>query len=182
MKLLTLVLDDFQDIELVTTLSILQKAEIFSAIDYCNPQGKQEVTGQFGIVRIRPNAGVLNAAQTYDAVFIPGGVGAQHLRSDKPALDLIRQFKAGGKKIFAICDAPNALYEHGIITEENYTSYPLESKQYGHRHPDKECVVDGNFITAKAVLSSYDLGLKIVEIYKDKAAAQALYNAFTGNI
>ncbi|ASU14414.1 hypothetical protein CIB43_00518 [Mesomycoplasma hyopneumoniae] len=68
-KLLVILLDKFQDIELTTFISLIKKAEIFTDIEFFNPKNKL-VIGQFGVVSIQAHNHW--KSDDFDAVFIPG--------------------------------------------------------------------------------------------------------------
>lgn len=179
MRLLTLVLDDFQDIELTTVLGTLEKAKTFSQFDYYNTKNKNEVLGQHHVTWIKINVKEVNV-NDYEAIFIPGGRAAKFLRNDKKALQLIQDFATKNKKIFAICDAPNALFENGIIKQQKFASYPLNKKQYNEQNVADKTIVDGNFITSKCPFTSFDLALEIIKYYQGENIAAEIEKSLKG--
>ncbi|WP_025755212.1 DJ-1/PfpI family protein [Mycoplasmopsis cricetuli] len=170
MKVLTILEPKFNDIELTTPLSCIKRADENVLIDYFHPEFKK-LTGQYNIVTIDNIKNKVNFDE-YDLIFIPGGVGAQNLRTNKESLNLIKNTKT---PIAAICDAPNVLRENNIISEElTYSSYPSEWSIKTWSTLRKNEYVTNNFknnkiITAKCADAGMDLGLEIVkEFYGEK--------------
>ncbi|MFV8459505.1 DJ-1/PfpI family protein [Mycoplasma sp. CR] len=163
LKLLVIVEDHFNDIELTSTLSVLKAANVIESITYYAP----EITfasGQFNITHID---NIVNKyhLDDYNAIFIPGGRGCQTLRNNQKSLAVIKEFYNAQKFIFAICDAPNVLMEAKIIPDHiTYSSYPsqwsLPTRGINRSQDKTSC--DGNIITGKNALSAPDLGFRII--------------------
>nr|WP_307938658.1 DJ-1/PfpI family protein [Mycoplasmopsis bovis] len=83
MKLLVLVHNHFNDMELVSVLSVLKRSEKVEEIAYFNPH-YDKANGQHGIVDL--NLVTKINVSDYDAVFVPGGAGAKELREDSDSL------------------------------------------------------------------------------------------------
>src|SRR4028118_522074 len=61
----------------------------------------------------------------YDALIVPGGtVGADTLRGTDEAASFVRGFFEAGKPVGAICHAPWALVEAGVLEGRELTSFP----------------------------------------------------------
>jgi protease I len=64
-------------------------------------------------------------AEDFDAVVLPGGVAnPDQLRTDKPAVDFLKQFASAGKPIAAICHGPWTLVEADVVRGKTLTSWP----------------------------------------------------------
>ncbi|WP_027120446.1 DJ-1/PfpI family protein [Mycoplasmopsis lipofaciens] len=178
MKILVLVHNNFNDIELTTTISCLQKTEKITKITYFNPKYK-EAKGQYNIVELKlENDFNINE---YDAIFIPGGKGAKELRNDKNSLTIINQFVKQNKFVLAICDAPNVLFENSIIKNENYSSFPIYNLKCGLNRNNNMVSVDSKFITAKCAASAMEFGLEIVKIFFGENDYNKVKSAMFGN-
>ncbi|EIN14927.1 Hypothetical protein MAGb_5440 [Mycoplasmopsis agalactiae 14628] len=163
MKLLVIVHNRFNDMELVSVLSVLKRSKQIEEITYFNPSYKS-ATGQHNIVTLD----LVNKIDEsyYDAIFIPGGAGAKELREDKESLEIIKNFRKLNKYVFAICDAPNALYENGIITEsEVYSSFPIENIDItcSKNRSDNLVSQSNKLFTGKAAAAGTELGLLIIK-------------------
>jgi protease I len=89
----------------------------------------------------------------YDGLVLPGGVAnPDALRTDKQAVDFVRSFVESGRPVAAICHAPWALIEAGVVRGRTLTSWPsLETdlRNAGATWVDEEVVVDGSLITSR---------------------------------
>ncbi|MBW0595720.1 DJ-1 family protein [Mycoplasma anatis] len=167
MNLLVITLDGFNDVELTGVLSCLSRSRKVN-FTYYNPE-KSHVLSQYGTYEINAKTDV-NFSE-FDAVFIPGGPAAIALRTNQKALNAIREFKNLNKDIYAICDAPNALYETGIIDpEESYSSFPMyqdpiELKLNTGKNRNDNLVTNSNnhLITGRCASAAIDLGLEIIK-------------------
>ncbi|AAT28075.1 DJ-1/PfpI family protein [[Mycoplasma] mobile] len=182
MKLLTLVLDEFQDIELINVNATLQRGNFLEKNDFYNPHNKKVVTGQFNIANVNTITQINE--NDYDAIFIPGGKAAQHLRKDSKSLNLIESFIKKNKIIIMICDAPNAIYESNLLKKDIiFTSYPVESilKLKPIQRNEDNVVYYKNFFSAKSAAFSIELGLKVIEVLKSKQESERVSKNLWGN-
>ena len=85
-----------------------------------------------------------------DCLFLPGGIpGATNLKSNADVLSLIRSVNSTGI-VSALCAAPIALAEAGIIANKSITCYPGFEDQLGKiKYTGSLTEVDGNIITGK---------------------------------
>lgn len=182
MKLLVLVLPEFQDVELVVVTSILKSAQIFETIDFYSVQKLKFVAGQFNIANVEVKNEIV--LENYDAIYVPGGKAATYLRSDRKSLKIISHFFENDKFVFAICDAPNAIYEKILAAQKHkYISWnSLENMQnLPNRITDfVQVFQDGKYISAKNSLASFELALKIVEVFKGAVFKQNLIEKLSG--
>src|SRR5438445_3632593 len=92
-------------------------------------------------------------AKDFDAVIIPGGVaGPDRLRRHREVLDFVRTMDRDGKIVAAICHAAWVPISAGIVKGRRMTSYASvkdDCINAGATWVDKECVVDGTFITSR---------------------------------
>jgi len=93
------------------------------------------------------------SADEYDALIVPGGtVGADTLRADEDAVDLIRQHRAENKPIGSICHGPWTLIEAGVVEGQELTSYPslqTDVENAGGDWVDEDVVVDDGVVTSR---------------------------------
>ncbi|MBZ4195523.1 DJ-1/PfpI family protein [Mycoplasma tauri] len=179
MKLLVLVHNRFNDTELASVLSTFEKSGEFDEFTFYNPN-YIKAQGQHGII----NLSLENDFdfKSFDAIFIPGGAGAKELRNDKISLELIKKFKNDNKYIFAICDAPNVLYENGIIDDNMpYSSFPIESidSNSGKLRNEELATCHEKIFTGKSAASSITFALLIIKKlfgdYKYETLKKALF-------
>lgn len=90
----------------------------------------------------------------YAALVLPGGVAnPDALRTSQPAVAFVRSFVESGKPVAAICHAPWALVEAGVLEGRTVTSFPsvrTDLRNAGATVVDEEVVDDNNLITSRS--------------------------------
>jgi protease I len=93
------------------------------------------------------------SAGDYDALVLPGGVGnPDNLRQDENAVQFVRDFFEQGKPVGAICHAPWALVEAGVVRGRTLTSFPsiqTDIRNAGGNWVDEEVHVDQGLVTSR---------------------------------
>lgn len=181
MKLLVITMENFQDIELFGFLGTLNVSGKIEKITYWNPEDKNEVFGSNKIGSIKTITSNIEV-EDYDAVFVPGGAACINLRTNAKAIKIIKKFIEKEKWVFAICDAPNAIYENGIFNDKKYSSYPIKNiKNNSGENRNSEFVsVDGKYITGKCPSASVDLAIQVVKTLWGAELAKNVYNIVYG--
>jgi protease I len=93
-----------------------------------------------------------------DAVVIPGGYAADHLRRSAPVLELCRSVAGQGRPVAAICHGPWVLCSAGLLRGRRATGHWVirpDVEGAGATWVDEPCVVDGPIVTARF---PHDLG------------------------
>lgn len=92
-------------------------------------------------------------ADTFDALFLPGGVmNADKLRTNEHAVRFVRRFARDGKPIAAICHAPWMLVEADAVRHRTLTSWPslkTDIRNAGGDWVDREVVSDMGLVTSR---------------------------------
>jgi protease I len=92
-------------------------------------------------------------ANDYDALLLPGGVmNPDKLRTNKPAVEFVRNFFNQRKPVAAICHGPWLLVEADVVKGRKVTSYPsiqTDLKNAGANWVDQEVVVDQGLVTSR---------------------------------
>ncbi|WP_276256085.1 type 1 glutamine amidotransferase domain-containing protein [Halomontanus rarus] len=93
------------------------------------------------------------SADEYDALIVPGGtVGADTLRANDDAVELLQRHLAGDKPVGAICHGPWTLVEADAVDGRTVTSYPslqTDIRNAGGEWVDEEVVTDGGVVTSR---------------------------------
>ena len=93
------------------------------------------------------------SAQDFDALVIPGGVAnPDKLRTNKDAVQLVRDFMEADKPVAAICHGPWLLVEADALRGRTITSWPsLETdvKNAGGAWVDKQVQLDQKLLTSR---------------------------------
>ena len=173
-KVITFLADGFEEIEALTPVDILRRAGI--EVVTVSISGDKTVHGSHGI-DVQADE-VFSAADidSADMLFLPGGkMGTHNLDNCEPVKEKIREFLAAGKYVTAICAEPTVLGHMGVLNGKKATCYGgLEGELTGAVTSTDKVVVDGNIITSRGMGTSLDLALKLLEIFKDKEAAETM--------
>ncbi|EFF41152.1 DJ-1/PfpI family protein [Mycoplasmopsis alligatoris] len=173
MKLLVLVHNRFNDVELTGVVACLERTKKLDDIVYYNPKYTKAI-GQFSIIKLN----MVNKVDfnEFDILFVPGGPGAQELRKDKESLKIIEKFIQNKKYVISICDAPNVIYENHIIDDSiPYSSYPIPNMVASNLRNDNMVTNHkGKFLSGKCAGAAVDLGIEAVkEIFGKEMGSQA---------
>jgi len=113
---------------------------------------------------------VLN--ESFDLIVLPGGLpGADHLRDNQSLQTLIKKQASENKYLAAICAAPKALAEAGVLQGKKATGFPgvLAALQDNSITITSNAVeIDGNIITSRGPGTAMDFALTLIELLKDK--------------
>jgi 4-methyl-5(b-hydroxyethyl)-thiazole monophosphate biosynthesis len=162
-KALVILAEGFEEIEAVTAVDILRRADI-----NVTAAGLSEikVQGSRGIVVVA-DARLDEVECDFDVCVLPGGtVGAMRLASSQKATSLIKEMFQMGKIIAAICASPAlVLAPLGILDNKSATCYAGMQEDFNETtvYKDEAVVVDGNIITSQGVATALLFALSIVE-------------------
>ena len=104
-----------------------------------------------------------------EAVMLPGGgVGVANLGSDPRVEELVKQAAQQGKRLAAICAAPSLLSKWGLLAGKRAVCYPTWKDKIADACylPEEKLAVDGSTITGQAAGSSFEFGLKLIEVLR----------------
>jgi len=170
---LCVITDGFEEIETITPVDLLRRAEIQVTIASLNPGS---VTGRCG-VRLVPDVSLEEVKpEAYDLLFIPGGPGVQEIRKDGRVAALARDFHDAGKKIAAICAAPLVLHDAGLLDGRRFTSHFSTWEELPDAE-DERVVEDGFLITSRGAGTAMDFGFALVEYLAGEAAVDEVSEA-----
>lgn len=170
MKTAVLLADGFEEIEALTVVDIMRRANVV-----CDMISIKDinVTGTHNI-EVKADKVIGDDIRGYDLIVFPGGMpGATNLQENKKVLEIVKYFNENKKYIAAICAAPIVLSSAGIIKNRNITSYPgFENELSGCNYKQEKVVVDGNLITSRGPATAMEFAYKIlavlgVESYKE---------------
>ena len=159
-----------EELEAVTITDILVRAgfEVITAgLD------EQPVTASRGL-RILPSTSIDKIMnEVFDLIVLPGGLpGADHLRDDARVQTLLKKHAANNKYIAAICAAPKALAQAGLLEGKTATGYPgvLAALNLSNTVvKDSALEIDGKIITSRSPGTAMDFALTLVELLAGKA-------------
>lgn len=160
----------FEDLEATTIVDLLRRAgiEVVTA-------GLQAglIQGARGM-RVQPDALLDEVLERdFDMIALPGGMpGAENLKNDGRVQALLRKAAGAGRYTAAICAAPIALAEAGLLEGKAATSYPGFVEKLavpGLRFSTAPVVVDGRVVTSRGPGTAMDFALQLVELLAGKA-------------
>lgn len=160
--------DGFETVEALAPADLLRRAGVQVALVGIN--GKTVVSGQNITVQADITLDDVDFDQL-EMLVLPGGLGGvDNIHKSIPAITLIQKAAEQGLWVAAICAAPTVLAHLGLLDRRNAIVYPgMEEDMYSAVvKVGQKVVVDGRFITGQAAGSSFDFGLKLVEVLRGK--------------
>jgi 4-methyl-5(b-hydroxyethyl)-thiazole monophosphate biosynthesis len=160
----------FEDLEATTIVDLLRRADIEVITAGLQPGLVQGARG----VRVQPDTH-LDAVleRDFDMIALPGGMpGAENLKNDPRIQALLKRLSGAGKYTAAICAAPIALAQAGLLDGRRATSYPGfvdRLKPPGATYLTDPVVVDGRVVTSRGPGTAMDFALTLVELLKGRA-------------
>ena len=159
-KVAVILANGFEEIEALTVVDVLRRANIT-----CDMVGfGEKVTGSHAI-QVQADRVFDGNLSEYDMIVLPGGMpGSAHLRGNEQLITELQKFEKIGKKVAAICAAPIALKQAGLLEGRNFTCYDGVQEQIADGHYHKETVVvDGNIITSRGPATALAFAYHLVE-------------------
>lgn len=182
-KALVFLATGFEEIETVTIVDVLRRAEVEVTVAGLEPNLVEGVHG----IKIIPDKHVDEVkVDDFDAIIVPGGnPGYKNLRKSQRVLSIVKYAFNAKKLVAAICAAPAVLSDAGILDNKVCTIYPgMESElEKGGGKPKQEMVVvDANVITSRGPATALPFALEIVERLVGKQVADAVSKKTMANI
>lgn len=152
-----------EDIETVTLIDVLRRAEIEVVVSSVQ---EKTITAARGTVITADTLIQDLSNQQFDMIAIPGGLpGAEYLR-DSTFLDtMIKNQANSGKLLGAICASPAVVLEpKGILNNMNATCHPNCNAPLGNRYSGERVSVTNNIVTSQGPGTAIEFALKLVEL------------------
>jgi len=164
MSALVFLAPGFEEIEAITVIDILRRAELETVVAglTTNPIPAARQTRHLADVHLAD----VDTGREFEVVVLPGGAeGAKHLSESKLVRDWLFRQRERNQWVAAICAAPTALMIHGWLRpEQQVISHPSVQAQFpaGQIQSDQRVVVDGKLITSLAAGSAMEFAFEIV--------------------
>lgn len=161
-RVLVLLIDGFEDIEMITPVDLLRRAG--AEVLLASLGESLHVTSSLKVT-MHADAMLKEAMDTgpFDMLIIPGGPGVQALRADGRAAGLAKHFAQFSKPVAAICAAPTVLADAGLLEGKLYTAHDSTYDELKHALEEQRVVQDGDIITARGAGTALDFGLALVK-------------------
>ena len=169
--------EGFEEVEGLTVVDILRRAG--TDLKMVSVSGDRSVTGSHGITVMADL--LFDGRELQDAAMyiLPGGMpGTLHLREHEGLGQLLKDAKAKGKKIAAICAAPTVLGALGLLEGEDAACYPgNEEKLTGANVKFDEVVESGLVTTSRGVGTAIPFALALAAQLEGQETADRLAKA-----
>lgn len=167
----------FETVEALTPCDVLRRAGVEVALVTVNGD-KSVVSGQNITVQADLTLDQVSL-DNMEMLVLPGGLGGVHnILSSIDAQVMIHNAATEGKYVCAICAAPTILAQLGLLDRRSATVYPgMEEQMFSAvMMKGAHVVEDGRIITAEAAGSSFEFGLKLIEVLRGKEASDKVKN------
>lgn len=155
----------FEELEAVTIIDLLRRAEIEVVVAGLAPG---PVTGSRRTVIVPDVELAAIADQGFDMVVLPGGLpGATNLDADARIHEILKRHHQQGRFTAALCAAPKVLANAGLLDGRDATCFPgaVSSEAYPQvRLRDDPVVVDGKVVTSRGPGTAMDFALTLIEL------------------
>ena len=166
MSALVLLAPGFEEIEAITVIDILRRAEIETIVAglTTNPIPAARATRHLADIHLAD----IDPAREFEIVILPGGIeGAKHLGQSPHVKQWLNRQRERGQWVAAICAAPTALQAHDWLRpDQKITSHPTVQNQFpaAQMQGDLRVVIDdkGKLITSLAAGSAMEFAYAIV--------------------
>ncbi|GET90679.1 4-methyl-5(beta-hydroxyethyl)-thiazole monophosphate synthesis protein, putative [Leishmania tarentolae] len=180
MNVLVVAADHSEDIELISIIDVLSRAEI--KVTLASVMESKSITLAHGVnVQCDALIGEVSA-DNYDAVLLPGGMpGSVHLGNSEALKKILHDARLGKKLYGGICAAPVvSLAPMGLLDGvDTATCYPgFEDKLPSSvKYSTNAVVKSGNCLTSRGPGTAIYFGLAVVSILKSPDLAERLAKA-----
>jgi protein deglycase len=182
-KALVFLATGFEEIETVTIVDVLRRANIDVTVAGLTPN----IIEGAHAMKIAPDKSIDDVkVDDFDAIVVPGGnPGYKNLRNDPRVIGMIKKAFNSDKLVAAICAAPAVLSDAGVLEGKSCTIYPgmeNELENGGGKPKQDMIVVDGNIITSRGPATALPFALKLAERLAGKQVAEDVSKKTMANI
>jgi 4-methyl-5(b-hydroxyethyl)-thiazole monophosphate biosynthesis len=160
MKIAVLMKDNFEELEALGIIDIARRHNL-----QCDMVGfdTETVTGAHKVL-MKVDKDISDIDTSYDALILPGGGASWDLRDDDRVIELIQDFDSKNKVIGALCAAPIALEQAGVIKGKTVTSYPsVEADLKSANYKFDVVQVDGHIITGNGPGATFAFAFAVLK-------------------
>ncbi|KHD86111.1 type 1 glutamine amidotransferase domain-containing protein [Heyndrickxia ginsengihumi] len=149
-KILSLISDDFEDLEL--WYPILRLREEGAIVHITGEEANKQYVGKYGVPAVSDICFQDVDPSEYDALLVPGGWAPDKLRRFAEVITIVKHFDEYKKPIGQICHAGWVLISANILHGVNVTSTPGikdDMTNAGAIWHDEAVVVDGHIVSSR---------------------------------
>jgi len=152
-----------EELEAVTIIDLLRRAGVEVVVAGIEPG---PIRGSRGVVLVPDVLLTDVATEAFDLVALPGGLeGSRRLAESTWVREALRRAVDAGRRVAAICAAPEVLRRAGLLQGRRVTSYPgvLPMDDESYTYVDDCVVVDGPVTTSRGPGTAMDFALCLIE-------------------
>lgn len=176
MRILVPLAEGFEEIETVTVVDVLRRAELDVTLAGLQPgpcRGSRGivVTGDVCLDEIDP--------LDYEAIVLPGGMGGTLAMAEHAGLlEALRTFRSQDRWLAAICAASLVLDRAGVAEGTPITAHPSVHGQLGaNLQPEPRVLQSGRLITSQGPGTAMEFALELVSAWAGPAKSAELARA-----
>ena len=164
----------FEEMEALAPADLLRRAGLDVAL--VSLEGDFVPSGHNIIVKADMELSQVRLEDMQMLVLPGGGVGVTNLGNDERVENLVKQAHEQGKTLCAICAAPSLLSKWGLLEGKKAVCYPTWSDRIPDAHylPGEKLAQDGSIVTGQAAGTSFEFGLKLIEILSGSETADRI--------
>lgn len=200
-KALVFLADGFEEIEAITVIDYLRRAqiEVFTvAVPSKTMQNEKFATGSHNIT-VQADLNFSEFQKEFnenlpDLLYIPGGIpGAPNNASCENLLQFVKKMFENGKFVTALCASPAVvLSKTGVLKNKKWTCYPQMEKNLSEYcgtkekadlltknsiHLEEPFVTDGNLVTGRGPGATEQFAMELVRLLCGEDVMQKIKNA-----
>jgi protein deglycase len=158
---LVLITEGFEEIETLTPVDVLRRAGV--DVTLAALKDGIHVTGRSGVtIHADSPLSLVPDRYGFDLLLLPGGPQVKAMRADGRAAALARAYSLAGKRVAAICAAPQLLVDAALLEGKSFTSYP--SLALPGSQQQSAVVTDGLLTTSRGAGTSLAFALELVSL------------------
>ncbi len=158
-----------EELEAITITDLLVRAGI--SVTTCGLD-EQPVKAARGTIIIPDTSIDQVMNKSFDLIVLPGGLpGADHLRDNPQLQSLLKKQASENRYLAAICAAPKALAQAGVLEGKSATGFPgvLEALHNPNITISQNAVeIDGKIITSRGPGTAMDFTLTLIELLESR--------------
>ena len=174
MKALLILAEGFEEIEAISSIDLLRRAEIEVCVAGLVEKNVRSARGLVVLADFL----LSEVGNQFDALILPGGaIGAKNLALSIDVKKIILKMNQENKWICAICASPAwVLAPTGILNNKCATCYPGSEVRFhsSTQYVLEKVIVHENIITSAGPGTAIDFALMIIEKLKGSVVAQKI--------
>lgn len=182
MKGMILLANGFEDMEMITTLDLLRRANIevytFAVKD------EKRILSQSRVYYESDYLLKDACLEDYDFLVIPGGKAVFNDLNSDVVNNVVMNFVNRDKLIASICAAPSILGKLGLLKDKNFTCFPSIEQEVidGIYMKQSKVEIAGKYITSRSAGTAIEFALKIIEELIGIEEARRIQNVIYYNV